>query len=309
VEEMSGEIRPAGDQRPKDRRTRPSDNTRPVVGTGRERRRRQASRRPLLSGEQELELARRYRDEGDKKAFDTLAESNIGLVNFIARGYCNRGLDLADLVQEGHVGLMRAVEKFDYTAGCKFSTYAVPWIRTSIQRAVAAQGGTLALPPEKLGRLRKRQAELQRDLGRELTPEDLVESFDGDDAMTPQDIHSLLDASQPASSIDIRVGDGGSCAISDLIADERVDDPASEVMRKQLREQLQAVLGGLSDRERQIIESRFSVTGEPRLTLDEVGKRLGLSGERVRQLERRAMRSLRKTFEDRGMGIEDLLVG
>jgi RNA polymerase primary sigma factor len=235
-----------------------------------------------------------------------LVERNVGLVGSIARGYRDRGLDYHDLMQEGHLGLIRAIDKFDIAEGCKLSTYATYWIRESIVRALAANGSPFRLPSEKLGRIRKHQAVLRQGLHREPTSEEVAESL-ADDAMTAEDIRSVLDATRPASSMDIRVGDDGSCAISDLIADERVVDPASELIREELRELLDGILRGLSERERLIIESRFSRDGDCPDTLAHLGEQLGLTKERVRQLEAKALRSLRKTLLERGVDIGDFL--
>jgi len=265
-----------------------------------------AARAALLTREEEADLARRDRDEGDKEAFSTLVDRNVGLVGSIARGYRNRGLDYDELMQEGTLGFIHAVEKFDIAKGCKLSTYATYWIRESIVRALAANGSPFRLPAEKLNRIRKHQAVLRQGLRREPTLEELAESL-GDDGTTVQDIRSVLDATRPVSSMDIRVGDGGSSAISDLIADGRDVDPASELIRGELRELLDGVLRGLPERERLIIESRFSRDGDCPETLDCLGGRLGLSKERVRQLERKALRSLRKTLVEQGVDIRDFL--
>jgi len=260
----------------------------------------------LPTREEEVELARRYRDDGNKEAFNKLVERNLRLVGSIARGYRDRGLDYGELMQEGTLGLIRAVEKFDIAKDCKLSTYATYWIRESIVRALAANGSPFRLLAEKLNRILRHQAVLRQGLHREPTAEELAESL-ADDGMAVEDIRSVLDATRPVSSMDIRVGDDGSCAISDLIADERFVDPASELIREELRELLDGILRDLPERERLIIESRFSRDGDCPETLDCLGGRLSLTRERVRQLETKALRSLRKTMLERGVDIRDFL--
>jgi len=264
------------------------------------------ARAALLTREEEVELARRFHDEGDKEAFRTLVERNVGLVGSIARGYRDRGLDYGDLMQEGNVGLIRAIKKFDITKDCKLSTYATYWIRESIVRAVSANGSPFRLPTEKLNRIRSHQAVLRQGLRREPTPEELAESL-GDDGTTVQDIRNMLDATQPVSSMDIRVGESGSSVISDLIADDRVVEPTSELVREELHELLEKVLRGLPDRERQVIEKRFSLEGDCPDTLEHLAGPLNITKEGVRQLERKALRSLRKTLLERGVDIRDFL--
>jgi len=302
---MANKSRPAESPR---RRAggRTSDSAGRAAGNRPRRSSQAAAPLALLTREQEVELARRSGGKGGKEAFDTLVERNVGLVGFIARGYRNRGLDYDELMQEGHLGLIHAVKKFDPARGCKLSTYATPWIRERIVRALAAKGSPFCLPTEKLGRIRKQQAVLRQQLRREPTAEELAESL-ADDAMTVEDIRSVLYAISPVSSMDIRAGNDGACAISDLIADDKVADPASDLIREELRELLDGILRGLPERERIIIESRFSRDGDSPETLGRLGERLCLSKERVRMLQKKALGSLRKTLVERGVDIRDFL--
>ncbi|GII97421.1 RNA polymerase sigma factor [Sinosporangium siamense] len=275
-------------------------------------------RRTLLTAAQEVELAKRieaglyaeHRLEADgalaadlrselewvaadgRRAKDHMLEANLRLVVSVAKKYTDRGMALLDVVQEGNLGLIRAVEKFDYTKGYKFSTYAMWWIRQAIQRGFADSARTIRLPVhvlEMLSKLSRTERDMHQRLGREPTPEELAVELD----KTPDQIEELLRTSRQPISLNATIGEDGETTIGDLIED--VDSPeASEVVDRQLLgEQLRGVLGNLSPREAKIMALRFGlVDGKPH-TLDEIGKHLGLTRERIRQLEKESLSKLR----------------
>ncbi|MET7463358.1 RNA polymerase sigma factor [Nonomuraea sp. NPDC005501] len=294
------------------------DDTQSVMGDSVHTYLKSIGRRTLLTAAQEVELARRIeaglyaeykletdptlspaaRDDLDlvvqdgRDAKDHMLEANLRLVVSVAKKYTDRGMSLLDVVQEGNLGLIRAVEKFDYTKGFKFSTYAMWWIRQAIQRGFADSARTIRLPVhvlEMLSKLSRIERDMHQRLGREPTPEELAKELD----RTPDQIEELLRTSRQPISLNATIGEDGETTIGDLIED--VDSPeASEIVDRQLLgDQLRGVLDNLSPRESKIMALRFGlVDGKPH-TLDEIGKHLGLTRERIRQLEKESLSKLR----------------
>jgi len=280
---------------------------------------RQIGKVPLLTAGQEVELAKRIEaglfagqklaegggvlrpgqsidlervTEDGRRAMDHLVEANLRLVVSLARRYTGRGMLFLDLIQEGNLGLIRGVEKFDYTKGYKFSTYATWWIRQAITRAMADQARTIRLPAhmvEIIGRMARAQRQMLQDLGREPTPDELAVELD----MTPEKVIEVQKYAREPISLHIPLGEDGDAEFGDLIEDTEAIQPGEAVSFTLLQEQLHSVLATLSEREAGIVSMRFGLTdGQPK-TLDEIGKVYGVTRERIRQIESKAMSKLR----------------
>ncbi|MFZ4587665.1 MAG: sigma-70 family RNA polymerase sigma factor [Terrimicrobiaceae bacterium] len=249
---------------------------------------------PLLTVEDEIKLARRIK-RGDKEARAKMVRSNLRLVVKIARDYSNYGLPLLDLISEGNIGLMKAVERFDPKKGGKLSTYAAWWIKQSIKRALANQSKTIRLPVhlvDKIAKLRRVSTRMTEELGREPTDEELAEEV----GMAWSKVAALKSAAIRPTSLDQPLGDEDSTALGDIIGDEEAQDPYEMLRDKDLRDEVGGLLDVLDDRERKIINSRFGLDGQRTKTLEEVGVKFGVTRERIRQLQNIALRKLRKAL-------------
>jgi RNA polymerase primary sigma factor len=250
---------------------------------------------PLLTPAEERELARR-KDEGDEEAKKKLIESNLRLVMSITRNYTKAGVPLLDLIQEGNLGLIRAVEKFDYKLGFKLSTYATWWIRQAVTRALADQGRTIRLPvhvADQVRRLMRARRQLAQKLNREPTMEELAK----ESGFPEKRVQELLDLVEDPVSLETPVGDGESM-YADLIEDVHSERPDESTSKKLSQNELAEALQRLNPRMRRVLALRFGLDGEPPQTLEEVGAGLGITRERVRQLESRALRELRAVAPD-----------
>ncbi|MBR5596251.1 MAG: RNA polymerase sigma factor RpoD [Lachnospiraceae bacterium] len=252
---------------------------------------------PLLSAEEEIELALRM-EEGDEDAKKRLAEANLRLVVSIAKRYVGRGMLFLDLIQEGNLGLIKAVEKFDYRKGFKFSTYATWWIRQAITRAIADQARTIRIPVhmvETINKLIRVSRQLLQELGREPSPEEISEAMN----MPVERVREILKISQEPVSLETPIGEEEDSHLGDFIQDDNVPVPADAAAFTLLKEQLVEVLGTLTEREQMVLRLRFGLDDGRARTLEEVGKEFKVTRERIRQIEAKALRKLRHPSRSR----------